>query len=44
MNLAKLGDDSAIQHGASGAPGMVVIGAFLINGRGIVIERSMAER
>src|SRR5208282_1314302 len=39
MNLSKLGNGSAIQHGASGAPGMIVVGRVRI-----VIERPMAER
>src|SRR5271169_6959002 len=39
MNLAKLRDGSAIQHGASGTSGMIIVGRV-----GIVVERPMAER
>src|ERR1039458_1431519 len=39
MNLAKLGDGCAIQHGASRASGMVVISRLHI-----VVEGPMAER
>src|ERR1019366_10539560 len=44
MNLAKLGDGSAIQYGAGRASGMVVIGGLLFVGLGIVVERPMTER
>src|SRR6266849_6239525 len=39
MNLAKLGDGSAIQHSASRASGMIVVSRLRI-----VVERPMAER
>src|SRR5258708_33062476 len=38
MNLAELGDSSAIQHGASRASGMIVVSRLRI-----VVERPMAE-
>ncbi len=44
MNLPKLGYSRAIQHGAGGATGMIIVGSLLAVGLGIVVERPMAER
>ena len=43
MNLPKLGYSRAIQHGAGGATGVIVIGPLVFIRLGVVVQSPMAE-